>query len=41
MINLKLITMFNVAPTTSKDKISFLKVNAESAKYGWIVHPDC
>lgn len=41
MINLKLITMFNVAPTASKDKISFLKVNAESAKYGWIVHPDC
>ena len=41
MINLKLITMFNVAPTASKDKLSFLEVNAESAKYGWIVHPDC
>lgn len=41
MINLKLITMFNVAPTASEDKLSFLEVNAESAKYGWIVHPDC
>ena len=42
MINLKLITMFNVAPKASEDeKLSFEKVNAESAKYGWIVHPDC
>ena len=41
MINLKLITMFNVAPTASEDKLSFLEVNAESAKYGWIIHPDC
>jgi len=41
MINLKLITMFNVAPTAVEDKLSFLEVNAESAKYGWIVHPDC
>ena len=42
MINLKLITMFNVAPKASDDeKLSFEKVNAESAKYGWIVHPDC
>ena len=41
MFNLKLITMFNVAPTASEDKLSFLEVNAESAKYGWIVHPDC
>ena len=41
MINLKLITMFNVAPTAVEDKLSFLEVNAESAKYGWIIHPDC
>lgn len=42
MINLKLITMFNVAPKASEaEKLSFEKVNAESAKYGWIVHPDC
>ena len=42
MINLKLITMFNVAPKASEDeKLSFEKVNAESAKYGWIIHPDC
>lgn len=41
MFNLKLITMFNVAPTASEDRLSFLEVNAESAKYGWIVHPDC
>lgn len=42
MINLKLITMFNVAPKASDDeKLSFEKVNAESAKYGWIIHPDC
>ena len=41
MINLKLITMFNVAPTASEDKLPFEQVNAESAKYGWIIHPDC
>ena len=41
MINLKLITMFNVAPTASEDKLTFEQVNAESAKYGWIIHPDC
>ena len=40
-MNLKLITMFNVAPTAVEDKLSFLEVNAESAKYGWIIHPDC
>ena len=40
-MNLKLITMFNVAPTASKDKLTFEAVNAESAKYGWIIHPDC
>lgn len=41
-MNLKLITMFNVAPKATKENaLSFEAVNAESSKYGWIVHPDC
>lgn len=40
-MNIKLITMFNVAPKATDNKLSFEKVNAESAKYGWIIHPDC
>lgn len=41
-MNLKLITMFNVAPKATKENaLSFETVNAESAKYGWIIHPDC
>ena len=43
MINLKLITMFNVAPiaTVDSQKLSFDEVNAESSKYGYLIHPDC
>ena len=41
-MNLKLITMFNVMPKASEtNKLPFETVNAESAKYGWIIHPDC
>lgn len=41
-MNLKLITMFNVMPKADEStKRSFEEVNAESAKYGWIIHPDC
>lgn len=41
-MNLKLITMFNVMPKAKgNSKRSFEDVNAESAKYGWIIHPDC
>ena len=41
-MNLKLITMFNVMPKAEgNSKRSFEEVNAESAKYGWIIHPDC
>ena len=41
-MNLKLITMFNVMPKAEgNSKRSFEDVNAESAKYGWIIHPDC
>ena len=39
-MNLKLITMFNVAPKATKENaLSFEAVNAESSKYGWIIHP--
>lgn len=43
MINLKLITMFNVAPIAKVDtqKLSFDEVNKESSKYGYLIHPDC
>lgn len=43
MITLKLITMFNVAPVANVDtqKLSFDEVNAESSKYGYLIHPDC
>lgn len=41
-MNLKLITMFNVMPkATDANRETFEKVNAESVKYGWIIHPDC
>lgn len=41
-MNLKLITMFNVMPKAEGNfKRSFEEVNTESAKYGWIIHPDC
>ena len=37
-----MITMFNVMPkATETKKRTFEEVNAESAKYGWIIHPDC
>lgn len=41
-MNLKLITMFNVMPVANDtNRLTFEKVNEESAKYGWIIHPDC
>ena len=41
-MNHKMITMFNVMPkATETNKRTFEEVNAESAKYGWIIHPDC
>lgn len=41
-MNIKLITMFNVMPkAVEADRLSFEEVNKESAKYGWIIHPDC
>ena len=40
--NIKLITMFNVAPIADDtNRLSFDEVNKESSKYGYIVHPDC
>ena len=40
--NVKLITMFNVAPVVEKsEQLSFEEVNQEASKYGYIIHPDC
>ena len=43
-MNLQLISYFNVALRNAEDRakaLSFEKVNAEAAQYGWLVHPDC
>ena len=41
-MNCKMITMFNVMPkATDANRRTFEEVNAEAAKYGWIIHPDC
>lgn len=42
MTNIKIITMFNVAPfATDENRLTFDEVNAESSKYGYLIHPDC
>jgi len=43
-MNLRLISYFNIALKNSEDRakaLSFEEVNAEAARYGWLVHPDC
>ena len=43
-MNLQLISYFNIALSNSEDGakvLSFEEVNAEAARYGWLVHPDC
>lgn len=43
-MNLRLISYFNIALKNSEDRakaLSFEVVNAEAARYGWLVHPDC
>ena len=43
-MNLELISYFNVALSNIENDakvLSFEEVNAEAAKYGWLVHPDC
>lgn len=43
-MNINLITYFNVALKNNGSKANdktFEEVNSESAKYGWLIHPDC